>query len=282
MEDGTLDLAPSSVTRHQFALKHLERFFGTESLTRIGPEKVLDYITARRRAGASPNTLHKETALLSAIFRFYVQRQILPGNPVLAVDKPAIRLVRPNYAPTVHEVIKILNQISPYARRFFLCLWATGARFSEIQRANVGDVDLEARTIRLRRKGGRIQIVGLNSLAYEVIMQELAIRPTPQPSDPLFINRLKKRVGKIHEALEHACRNAGVPYVSHHGLRHSFARTLRRQKYSLQEIGKLLGHAHGSSMTIMYADMADDEVIETGQGVSFESVENVIKKTTEG
>ena len=115
----------------------------------------------------------------------------------------------------------------------------------------MGDVDLEARTIRLRRKGGRIQIVGLNSLAYEVIMQELAIRPTPQPSDPLFINRLKKRVGKIHEALEHACRNAGVPYVSHHGLRHSFARTLRRQKYSLQEIGKLLGHAHGSSMTII-------------------------------
>jgi hypothetical protein len=35
-------------------------------------------------------------------------------------------------------------------------------------------------------------------------------------------------------------------------------------------------------MTIMYADMADDEVIETGQGVSFESVENVIKKTTDG
>jgi len=73
-----------------------------------------------------------------------------------------------------------------------------------------------------------------------------------------------------------------VPYVSHHGLRHSFARTLRRQTYSLQEIGRLLGQAHGSSMTIMYADMADDEVIETGQGVSFESVENVIKKTTEG
>jgi len=45
----------------------------------------------------------------------------------------------------------------------------------------------------------------------------------------------------------------------------------------LQEIGKLLGHKAGSSMTIMYADMADDEVVELGQGVPL-ALENVQKK----
>src|SRR5688572_31915888 len=44
-----------------------------------------DYITARRRAGVAPNTLHKEIACLSAIFRFHVQRELLPANPVLSV-----------------------------------------------------------------------------------------------------------------------------------------------------------------------------------------------------
>ena len=48
-------------------------------------------------------------------------------------------------------------------------------------------------------------------------------------------------------------------------VRHSFARQLRKQRYSLQEIGKLLGHKAGSSMTIMYADMADDEVVDSGK-----------------
>jgi len=60
-------------------------------------------------------------------------------------------------------------------------------------------------------------------------------------------------------------------------VRHSFARQLRKQRYSLQEIGKLLGHKAGSSMTIMFADMADDEVVELGQGVPL-ALENVQKK----
>ena len=184
---------------------------------------------------------------------------------MLSVRKPKPEVKRPNYAPTFAEVIKILNHISPYSRRFFLALWSTGARFSEVERANVGDVDLETKTIRFRRKGGRYQVLGLNQVAVEAIREELESCGFPEASAPLFTNRLKRRIGKIHEALERACRKAGVPYITHHSLRHSFARQLRKQRYSLQEIGKLLGHKAGSSMTIMYADMADDEIVDSGK-----------------
>jgi integrase len=280
LEEGTLDLAETSVERHRWAIaKHLVPYFGRESLTRIGPQRIIDYITGRKRAGAAPNTIHKEKAALSAIFSFLVDREMLPGNPVLAVRKKLkIKLVRPNYAPTIQEVIKILNRISPYSRRFFLCLWSTGARFSEIRRANVGDVNFEEKTIRLVRKGGRTQTVGLNKIALEVIQEELTRRGNPPSSEPLFTNRQGKRMGKIHHALAPACEKAGVPYITHHSLRHSFARTLRRSGYSMQQIGKLLGHESGSSMTVMYADMSDDEVIETAQAVTFAQIEKVIKK----
>ena len=143
---------------------------------------------------------------------------------MLSVRKPKPEVKRPNYAPTFAEVIKILNHISPYSRRFFLALWSTGARFSEVERANVGDVDLETKTIRFRRKGGRYQVLGLNQVAVEAIREELESRGFPEASAPLFTNRLKRRIGKIHEALERACRKAGVPYITHHSLRHSFAR----------------------------------------------------------
>jgi hypothetical protein len=46
----------------------------------------------------------------------------------------------------------------------------------------------------------------------------------------------------------------------------------------MQEIGKLLGHQSGSSMTAVYADMWDDEVIETAQCVTVDQIEKVIKK----
>jgi len=280
LTEGTLDLAKTSIERHRWAItKHLVPYFGKESLTRIGPQRILDYITARKGTGAAPNTIHKEKAALSSIFSFFVDREMLPGNPVLAVRKKLkIKLVRPNYAPTIQEVIKILNRISPYSRRFFLCLWSTGARFSEIRRANVGDVDLEEKTIRLVRKGGRIQIVGLNKIALETIQEELSRRGNPSPTEPLFLNRCGKRTGKILHALADACERAGVHYITHHSLRHSFARTLRKSGYSIQQIGKLLGHESGSSMTVMYADMSDDEVIETAQAVTFDQIEKVLKK----
>src|SRR5213593_1336325 len=67
----------------------------------------------------------------------------------------------------------------------------TGARFSEVERANVGDVDLETKTIRFRRKGGRDQVVGLNQVAVEAIREELESRGLPEASAPLFTNRLK-------------------------------------------------------------------------------------------
>jgi hypothetical protein len=38
-----------------------------------------------------------------------------------------------------------------------------------------------------------------------------------------------------------------------------------------------MGHERGSSMTVMYADMSDDEVIETAQAVTFGQIEKVLK-----
>jgi site-specific recombinase XerC len=117
--------------------------------------------------------------------------------------------VRPNYAPTIQEVIKILSRISHYSRRFFLCLWARGARYSEITGRTSATLDLEEKTIRLIRNGGEVQTVGLNNVALAAIQDELARRGNPVASEPLFTNRLGKRIGKIHHAL--AVTKAEVP-----------------------------------------------------------------------
>jgi hypothetical protein len=88
LAEGTFDLAEASIERHRWSInKHLIPYFGRESLTRIGPQRILDYITTRKRAGTPPNTIHKEKAALSFIFSFCVDREMLPGNPVLAVRK---------------------------------------------------------------------------------------------------------------------------------------------------------------------------------------------------
>jgi hypothetical protein len=43
---------------------------------------------------------HKELNVLSAIFNFYLQEASITYNPVLAVKKPQLRIIRPHYTPT--------------------------------------------------------------------------------------------------------------------------------------------------------------------------------------
>ena len=46
---------------------------------------------------------------------------------------------------------------------------------------------------------------------------------------------------------------------------------------STQSIGKLLGHKAGSSMTVMYADFADDEAVDLVQNVLMDGLQNLVK-----
>src|SRR5262249_21208591 len=74
LEQGTSHLQEASLVRHRFSLeKHLIPQFAKLSLKAIGPQAVLEYIRTRENAGAAPNTVYKELAALSAVFRFYVQ-----------------------------------------------------------------------------------------------------------------------------------------------------------------------------------------------------------------
>ena len=74
-------------------------------------------------------------------------------NPVLAVQKPKLQVIRPNYTPTLEEVNLIFEQLHKWARRFFLALCTTGCRLGEIQKANIGDVNFDRGTLRVIRKG---------------------------------------------------------------------------------------------------------------------------------
>ena len=87
----------------------------------------------------------------------------------------------------------------------------------------------------------------------------------------------KLRRGKHGTCLERETSAQVDPIVTHHGLHHAFARTLRKRGYSMQQIGKLFRHQAGSSVTVMYADMADDEVVELGREVDLGSIQDLAK-----
>jgi Phage integrase family len=210
--DGTVDLSKASVERHRqnlFGLKtgrsgdggrtfiegegHLVRFFRNRDLKTISVKDVNRYIRHRQDSSAAANTILKELATLSAIFRFFLAEEIVLSNPVLAVRKPKLRLVRPNYRPSEEELAKVFSALYPGARRFYLAFCNSGCRLSELRGCNVRDADLQKRALRVVGKGGKERFIPMNDDLMECIRQELASRPDPLPDVPIFVNREGRR-----------------------------------------------------------------------------------------
>ena len=245
LEIGVADLAPSTLKRYKEAISnHLKPYFGKMSLRAIKPSTVLAYVRFRQAKKVAPFTIHKELNVVSAIFNFHLQEETVTYNPVLAVKKPKIRVIRPHYTPTEAELLKILDHLFKGARRFFLAFANTGCRLAEIRNANVRDADLETGFLRVVRKGGKTDFLKMNAVLIEVINDELADREEVKPDQPLFLNQYGTRYKKMRKALKSACETAKVPHCTHHSLRHAYATILHEKGKDIGTISKLLGHAN--------------------------------------
>ena len=275
LRDGTHDLAEASTLRHRLNLfkqqrdktndmktylekkGHLVEFFGSRDFKGIGVRDVLAYIRKRQNSGAAANTILKELATLSAMFQFAVSQELVLSNPVLSVKKPKLTLRRPHYTPTRKELLRIFQHLYPGARRFFLAFCNSGCRKAELVNANVGDVDLDSKVIRVRGKGHRDRTIPMNDILMKCIKEELAGRDNPAPSEPLFLNRDGTRYRSLRTPLETACKLAGVRHTSHHGLRHAYATLQYSQGVDLVSLSKLLGHVNPTVTQNIYVHVVD-------------------------
>jgi site-specific recombinase XerD len=279
LKEATSDLSSASVERHRQNLfgwrgneeGHLVIFFGKRNLKSLGVKDIARYIRTRQTAGASPNTIHKELATLSAIFRFALQEEIVLFNPVLAVKKPKLRLVRPNYRPTPAQILLILNALDPKIRRFFLAYCSSGCRKSELIGCNVGDADMQDRLLRVVGKGNKERFIPINDILFEQIRGELELRPKAKSDEPLFLNKEGRRFRTIRKSLERACITAKVPHIGHHSLRHAFATAVYHEKKDIVSLSKILGHANPTITWNIYVHGVDEKTREAAESFRLEA-----------
>jgi integrase/recombinase XerC len=126
-------------------------------------------------------------------------------------------------------------------------LYATGMRCAELVALDVGEVDLAARMVRVRGKGGKERVVLFGRQAQGALRAWLAQRRRLRPrGDALFLNarggRLTDRSVRALVA-RRVAQAAIARRCSPHTLRHSFATHLLTRGADLRAIQELLGHA---------------------------------------
>jgi integrase len=217
-----------------------------------------------RDLAATPYRANRCLALLSKMFNLAVEWNATnkvwrSDNPALGVKKyPEEKRSRWLDKKEIGSLLKVLDkypeQKTANAIRLILL---TGSRKGEALAAKWPDIDLKNRLWRkdsAHTKQKREEFVPLNSDAVKLLKR---MRKTAKDGDEfLFPGRIADRPLedlKIHWA--EIRKQAGLPNVRIHDLRHTYASHLVSTGVPLFTVGKLLGHTQGAT-TERYAHVA--------------------------
>jgi integrase len=140
----------------------------------------------------------------------------------------------------------------------------TGARYGELTRLRVADIDLAVKTIHIREsKSGKPRHVPLTAEALQVFCGLVTGRAG---TETVFL-RADGRAWKMSEQarpLAAACERASIgPPITFHGLRDTFASMLAMNGAPMAVIANVLGHADTRITEKHYAHLAPNYVADT-------------------
>jgi site-specific recombinase XerD len=134
---------------------------------------------------------------------------------------------------------------SPRDHALITILLYTGARCNEATSLNVGDIDLNQRTVFIRKaKGGKQRLLSLHPQLAATLEPYLSTIPAFSDS-ALFWSRNGRRLSnrQVRRMVSALGRRIGVPWLDAHTLRHTFATWLLEAGVDLRTVQELLGHA---------------------------------------
>jgi integrase len=173
------------------------------------------------------------------------------------------------------KLIQELKHENTPEANFFLILLKTGLRFAEALGITLDDIDFERKTVSINktlaykgnRKGTRAFAPTKNRYSVRTIIVDDAVlymlwknAKGADPDESIFF-RLKgfQFNSTLNNKLKRACRNAGVPEITLHSLRHEHATYLVSQGISSMAVAERLGHADDSVTRAVYIHRLETE-----------------------
>jgi integrase/recombinase XerC len=201
--------------------------------------------------GLSKTSTARKLATLRTFFRFLCREGLLARNPARPLLSPRLERRIPTHL-SESDVSRILDsgfeqEPDLRTRAILELLYGAGLRCGELIRLDLGDIDLQARLLRVLGKGAKERIVPYGQRAAEALGLYLPWRRALcPPTDALLVNlrggRLTDR--SVRSIVRRRIRQVALSArVTPHTLRHAFATHLLERGADLRAIQELLGHA---------------------------------------
>ncbi|WP_029608417.1 site-specific integrase [Mycoplasma simbae] len=150
-----------------------------------------------------------------------------------------------------------------------LLIAKTGLRFSEAIAITPNDFDFSKQTLNVsktwnyKEHGGFMPTKNKSSvrkipLDWMTISQFSGLVKNLPTDEPIFVFKEKIYNSTINDVLERRCKQANVPVISVHGLRHTHASLLLYAGVSIASVAKRLGHASMNTTERVYLHVINE------------------------
>lgn len=222
---------------------------------------ITDYLWSRRELGLTTRTLYRELESIRSFHKYLFQENLLDKDPGAKVSSPRMEQRLPNVI-SQRDIERLLaainkkNEVGLRLRAMAELLYATGMRVSELVQLKKEQVDLDSAFLRVIGKGRKERVIPLGNSARVYLREYLILRDKKfkerDGSPYLFITKYAAPMtrNEFWRQLKSSAKRAGIPDLSPHTVRHSFATHLLDGGADLRTLQELLGHSSLSTTQI--------------------------------
>lgn len=270
-------------------------FFGDKELDQLSTRDVEGLIAYLKKQGIKNATVNRYLQALKCIINYFRKKEYIQKNVVSIVGILPEEPTEANYL-SLEQAKFFLNHVNAKYQRdkrwvyaFYLLALNTGMRIGEILALKWDCVDLLGKRLIVRRsychqtqqirettKGRKIRHLGINSSLLPELQELWKKRNTDDSL--VFCNTRNKILNMANfkrDFYQKDLREAGLPWIKIHELRHTFASHFVMNNGNLYDLQKLLGHTHVRT-TERYAHLAPDHLIHQTERVAIDGKNNVI------
>ena len=239
--------------------------------------QLVEFVGVRRASGAATSSIARQLAAIRMLHRYLSiegERRDDPAAELEGVRVPS-GIPKPLSEAQVTSLLDAVVVTEPIHHRdlaLIELLYATGARISEAVGLSIGEIDLDARLVRLYGKGAKERIVPFGSSAAAALDDWFSpsgrARIIPDQwrsrndAEAVFLNTRGGRLTRqaAWQVIKKYGFRAGInDELSPHVLRHSCATHLLDHGADLRVVQEMLGHA-SISTTQIYTKVSQERL----------------------
>jgi integrase/recombinase XerC len=232
---------------------------GLEDWTRLDGQHIRTFAARSHASGLQPRSVQRRLSALRTFFGFLMREGLARHNPAVDIRAPKAGKRLP-HTLDVDQMGRLLamKPAGPRGVRdlaLMELLYSSGLRLAELVGLDLGDLDLNDRTVRVTGKGSKTRIMPVGAQAVAALRLWLRERAGLAAADEtaVFVGQRGRRLGAraVQLLVARHARAQGLPANVHpHLFRHSFATHLLESSRDLRAVQELLGHASISTTQI--------------------------------